>query len=69
MSERKDLDRVSEYKLDQFDEANADVIFEKGFVRKLERKQQERNQHHPSFEKTKELQQQSQGFGRGTIER
>ncbi|MDX9972652.1 MAG: secretin N-terminal domain-containing protein, partial [FCB group bacterium] len=69
IKERIDLDRVSEYKLDQFDEANADVIFEKGFVRKIERKQYERNQHHPSFDKTKELQQQSQGFGRGSIER
>jgi general secretion pathway protein D len=68
IKERKDLDRISQYKLDQFDAANTDVIFEKGFIRKIERKQYIRNKHHPSIEQARELEK-DVSFGRGQIKR
>jgi general secretion pathway protein D len=69
IKERKDLDRVSDYKLDQFQKANDDAIYENKFFKRVQRKQEESNKRHPSMEKATELQQERQGFGRGTIER
>ncbi len=68
LKERRDLDRLTEYKLQQFDEANADVVFEQGFIRKIERKQYVRNRHRPSIEAADKLQEEH-GFSRGEIKR
>lgn len=63
-----DEDRLTEYKLDQFERVNMDVWFEKGFLRKVKNKQDVRNRYRPSAETTDFYRGDNQYFGRGDME-
>jgi len=63
-----DLDRVTDYKMGEFREANVDALFEKGFIKKIRKGSQMRNSHHPSINRSEEMQT-NEKFGRGDIKR
>lgn len=63
-----DEDRLTEYKLNQFERVNMDVWFEKGFLRKVRNKHDARNKYRPSAETTDFYRGENQYFGRGDME-
>lgn len=63
-----DLDRVTDFKLAEYTRSNADVVFERGFIKKIEKKQDIRRNKQPSAERTRDIQQ-GYGFKRGEITR
>jgi len=68
VKEGVDLDRVSEYKVDQWKEANVDALFERGFIKRVKKGHYMRNYHRPSIVRGEKLEQEGT-FGRGKIER
>jgi type II secretory pathway component GspD/PulD (secretin) len=68
VKEGADLERVTEYKMDQFTQGNLDVLFEEGFIRKIKRRQEIRNEYRPSATMTSEVIGHER-FGRGNIKR
>lgn len=63
-----DLERLTDYRMDEFRGANADVLFEKGFIRKIKSRSYMRNKHRPGVERSKQYET-GKGFGRGDIAR
>jgi general secretion pathway protein D len=47
-----DFDRLSKFKMDEFRNANVDVLFDKGFVKKVRKGAYMRNKYRPSIEST-----------------
>jgi len=64
-----DLDRISKHKIDEFRDANIDVLFEKNIIKKMRKSAYMRNKYRPSIERTKEITESKEGFERGDIER
>lgn len=63
-----DMDRVTQYRMDQFNRANLDVVFEKGYIKKIKKRHGMRNDYRPSdayAEQTKA----EKTFGRGDVKR
>lgn len=52
VKEGVDLDRISKHKMEEFREANIDVLFEKGFIKKVRKGAYMRNKYRPSIERT-----------------
>ena len=63
-----DLERVSRYKMDDFRTANVDVLFERGFIKKVKKRHQMRSKYRPSVQRAEDLLIEDR-FGRGDIER
>ncbi len=49
-----DLDRISKHKMDEFREANVDVLFEKGIIKRIRKSAYMRNKYRPSIVRTSE---------------
>lgn len=65
-----DLERVTRYKVAEYRDANIDVLFEKGFFQRIQRKREARKHHRPTEQRTDTLAGASTtGFGRGDIKR
>ncbi|MCL4215449.1 MAG: type II secretion system secretin GspD [Candidatus Hydrogenedentes bacterium] len=64
LKESLDTDRITDYRLEEFSNNNIDTLFEKGFIKKLERRHYERNERRPTKEKVDALEQREQ-FRRG----
>ncbi|MCX5758592.1 MAG: hypothetical protein NTU83_08820, partial [Candidatus Hydrogenedentes bacterium] len=69
IKEGADLDRVSQYKLKEFQDENVDVLFDKGIIKKVRKGSHMRNTHRPSVERTEKMLENQDTFGRGDIER
>ncbi len=65
IKEGVDTDRITDYRLDEFGEANADVVFEQGFVERIRRRHETRTQHHPSGSRVERLR--TNEFDRGEL--
>jgi len=63
-----DLERVSQYRMDQFRSANVDVLFEKGVIRRVRKRSYMRGKYRPSVDRSEQLLNEQQ-FGRGDIKR
>ena len=63
-----DLERVTDYKMDEFRSANVDVLFEKGVVKRIKRRHYMRSKHRPSQNRAEEMLQERR-YGRGDIQR
>ncbi|MFO7973019.1 MAG: type II secretion system secretin GspD [Candidatus Hydrogenedentota bacterium] len=68
MKEGIDMDRVTQYRVDQFRKANLDVLFEKGYIKKMKKRHRMRNEYRPTEDRTERLETE-QGFGRGDVKR
>jgi general secretion pathway protein D len=68
IKEGADLDRVSDYKMDEFRNMNVDILFEKGIIKKVKKGQYMRDKYRPSVERSEKMERSSK-FGRGDIER
>lgn len=66
-----DLNRVTQYKVAEYRDANIDVLFEKGFFKRIKRKHEMREEHRPTAQRTEALvgMGPATGFGRGDIKR
>jgi len=66
-----DLNRVTQYKVSEYRDANIDVLFEKGFFKRIKRKREMREEHRPTAQRTEALvgTGPATGFGRGDIKR
>ncbi len=62
-----DADRITQNRVTEFRKANLDVMFEKGFIKKIKKRHYMRTQYHPSAVRAEELTTNS-GFDRGTVE-
>ncbi len=62
-----DADRIREYRLREFAMANLDVLFEKGYIRKVKKRHYMRTKYRPSAVKMEELMEGSR-FERGDVE-
>ncbi len=51
-----DLERMTQYRMDEFDRANIDVLFEKGFIKKVRQRADLRENYRPSATKSAEFQ-------------
>lgn len=63
-----DLDRVTDFKMKEFRDKNVDVLFERGFIKRIKKRHQMRSDFRPSVNRSEEMLN-SGGFGRGDIER
>lgn len=68
VKEGVDLDRVSEYKMNQWRASNVDVLFEKGFIKRIKKGQYMRKNYRPSINRGEKMKEEGV-FGRGKIER
>jgi len=64
-----DLDRISKHKMDQFRQANIDVLFEKGIIKKIRKGAYMRNKYRPSIEWSNQMFGNQESFERGDIAR
>ncbi len=64
----EELERVTDYRMNEFQSANVDVLFEKGFIRKIKKRSDMRNKYRPSMRRAEEYGAQGR-FGRGDVER
>jgi len=79
IKEASDYDRISKYKMGEFRNANVDVLFEQGIVKKIKKRHQTRSKYRPSVVRSEQLYADDTqpvvetgpggGFGRGDIER
>ncbi len=81
VKEASDYDRISKYKMEEFKNANVDVLFEEGFIKKIKKGHQIRTKYRPSNARAERILSEDQdtqavigagaggGFGRGDIER
>lgn len=65
IKEGVDTDRIMDYRLDEFGEANADIVFEEGFVERIRRRHETRTGHHPSGSRVERLR--TNEFDRGEL--
>jgi len=63
-----DLERVTDYKMDEFRRANVDVLFEKGVIKRVKRRHYMRSKHRPSQNRAEQMLQERR-YGRGDIQR
>jgi len=63
-----DLERVTDYKMDEFRSANVDALFEKGVIKRIKRRHHMRSKHRPSQNRAEEMLQ-NRRYGRGDIQR
>lgn len=68
VKEGVDMDRVTDYKLGEFRDANVDAMFEKGIIRRISKNYKARNKHRPALEKVNTLMR-GEGLRRGNIEK
>jgi len=68
IKEGVDLDRITKYKMNEFQETNADILFDKGFIKKIKRGREMRETFHPSVTRSEKMLE-KQNFGRTDIER
>jgi len=68
VKEGVELERLTAYRMGEFREANLDVLFEKGFIRKIKNRSRMRNKYRPGMERSEKFDQRT-GFGRGDIRR
>ncbi|MDQ1257294.1 MAG: Type secretion system protein GspD [Candidatus Hydrogenedentes bacterium] len=68
VKEGVELERLTQYRMDEFRESNVDVLFEKGFIEKIKKRNHMRNQYRPSIERSKTFDSDT-AFGRGDIPR
>jgi general secretion pathway protein D len=68
MKEGIDYERKTEAEIDYTARANADILFEKGFIKKVETKRNMRNSYRPTEAALEEVRS-NQGFGRGDVSR
>lgn len=66
-----DLDRITQYKVGEYHDANIDDLFDRGFFKKIKQKRQIRKKHHPTFDRSAAITGRSSGpqYGRGDIKR
>lgn len=68
-----DLNRVTQYKVEEYRDANIDVLFEKGFFKRIKQKRDNRKDYRPTQSRTEAIVGASSstgtGFGRGDIKR
>jgi len=67
-----DLDRISKHKMDEFREANVDVLFEKGIIKRIRKSAYMRNKYRPSIVRTGETGEtgeKKEAFERGDVAR
>lgn len=65
-----DLDRVTNYKMNEFQNANVDVLWQKGVIERVRKRHEMRSKYRPSVEHAEKLlEKQGQQFGRGDIKR
>jgi general secretion pathway protein D len=64
-----DLDRVSKHKMDEWRDANVDILFQQGIIKKVKKSFYMRNKHRPSIIRGEEMQNEEPNFGRGDIKR
>lgn len=66
-----DLSRVTQYKVEEYRDANVDALFEKGFFKRVKQKHDNRKDYRPTQARTEALvgTSSSTGFGRGDIKR
>ncbi|HOJ34843.1 MAG TPA: type II secretion system secretin GspD [Candidatus Hydrogenedentes bacterium] len=67
IKEGVDADRITQTRLDEFRKANLDVLFEKGFIKKIKRRHYMRTEYHPSSVRLQQMDSES-GFNRGNLE-
>ena len=67
IKEGVDADRLTRTRVDEFRQANLDVMFEKGFIKKIKRRHYTRTQYHPSALRIEQMDQ-GAGFSRGNME-
>ena len=63
-----DVERLTDWKLDLFTEANLDAWFEEGFISKVKHKRELRNKYRPSEHHTDRYRGNREGFDRGGVE-
>ena len=68
MKEGIDMDRVTQYRMDQFNRANLDVVFEKGYIKKIKKRHRMRNDYRPT-DAYAEQTEAEKTFGRGDVKR
>ncbi|MEA3364315.1 MAG: type II secretion system secretin GspD, partial [Candidatus Hydrogenedentes bacterium] len=68
MKEGIDMDRVTQYRMDQFNKANLDVVFEKGYIKKIKKRHRMRNDYRPTEAYTEQTKAEKT-FGRGDVKR
>ncbi len=59
-----DMDRVTKYRMDQFSNANVDVLFEKGYIKRINKRRYMRNEHRPTRARVEQINA-GERFGRG----
>ena len=69
VKENVDLERVTQFKLDEYREANAQQFMEQGFFKKVRNKKKSRKTHRPTLERAKAASSGEARFGRGDIKR
>jgi len=68
VKESAELERLTAYRMDEFREANLDVLFEEGFIRKIKKRRYMRTKYRPTTERGLTFDAET-GFGRGDVER
>ncbi|MGI6458809.1 MAG: type II secretion system secretin GspD [Candidatus Hydrogenedentales bacterium] len=63
-----DMDRVTKYRMDQFSHANVDVLFEKGYIKRINKRRYMRNEHRPTRARVGQINA-GERFGRGDARR
>lgn len=66
IKEGTDSTRITDHRLEEFNRANMDAIFEKGFIKKLKMRHYMRTKYHPSDKKMEQLEEER--FNRGTFD-
>jgi general secretion pathway protein D len=68
IKEGSDLDRLSEYKMEEFRTSNVDALFESGLIKKTKKATYMRTKYRPSVERSEKMREPAK-FSRGNIER
>jgi len=68
IKEGMDADRITRHRIDEFKQANLDVFFEQGYIKKLKKRHYLRTKHRPSAAEIDRYDQ-GIGFDRGDVER
>jgi general secretion pathway protein D len=71
IKEGVEYDRITNYSVGNYYDANVEELFDQGFFKKVKKKRQDRKTHRPTFEKSQQLtgQRSSVTYGRGDIHR
>lgn len=66
--EGSDLERLTDYRMNEFQDATVDVLFEKGFIKRIKSRNNMRNKHRPGTERSQQYEA-GRGFDRGDLPR